>query len=73
MSVGPLFTVFGLLTSRAATVGTSDILLLLGFGLHLATLLGLITAPSEIDTVFEDILKIIHSCLVYGLQFTVYS
>ena len=60
MSVGPLFTVFGLLTSRAATVGTSDILLLLGFGLHLATLLRLVTPTSEVDAVLEYFLEIVH-------------
>ena len=60
MSVGTLFTIFGLLSRRATTVGTSDILLLLGFGFHLAIVFRLITASSEADTVFENILKIIH-------------
>lgn len=36
MTVGTLFAVFRLLTGRAAAVRSSDILLLLGFGLHLA-------------------------------------
>ena len=60
MSVGSLLTVFRLLTGRTAAVGTSDILLLLGFGLHLAIVLRLVTSTSEVDTVFEYVLKIIH-------------
>ena len=35
MSVGPLFAVLGLLTGRTATVGSGDVLLLFGLGLHL--------------------------------------
>ena len=61
MPVGPLLTVFGFLSGRAATVGTGDVLFLLGLGLHLSFVLGLIAAPSEVDAVFEDILKIVHS------------
>ena len=34
MSVGPLFAVLGLLTGRTATVGSGDVLLLFGLGLH---------------------------------------
>ena len=60
VSVGSLLTVFGFLTSRATTVGTSDILLLLGFGLHLAIVLRLVTSTSEVDTVFEYVLKVVH-------------
>ena len=60
MPVGPLLTVFGFLTGRAAAVGTSDVLFLLGLGLDLAVVLGLITASAKVDTVFEDILKIVH-------------
>ena len=60
MSVGSLFTVFRLLTGRTAAVGTSDILLLLGFGLYLAIVFRLITSTSEVDTVFEYVLKVIH-------------
>ena len=72
VSVGSLLTVFGFLTSRATTVGTSDILFLLGLGLHLATLLRLVTTTSEVDAVLEDTLEIVHFFYVYGLQFTVY-
>ena len=60
MSVGTLLAVFGFLTGRTAAVGTSDILLLLGLGLHLAIVLRLVTSTSEVDTVFEYVLKIIH-------------
>ena len=60
MTIGTLFAVFGLLPCRAATVSTSDILLLLGLGLHLAVVLWLVTSTSEVDAVFEDPLKIVH-------------
>jgi len=73
VSVGSLLTVFGFLTSRATTVGASDILFLLGLGLHLATLLRLVTTTSEVDAVLEDTLEIVHFLLmftVYSLRFT---
>ena len=60
MPVGPLLTVFGLLTSRAATVRTGDILLLLGLGLHLAVVFRLVPSTSEVDAVLQDMLKIVH-------------
>ena len=60
MAVSPLLTVFGFLPCRAATVSPSDILLFLGFGLHLAVVFRLVSSTSEVDTVFEDILKIVH-------------
>ena len=60
MSVGTLLAVFGFLTGRTAAVGTSDILLLLGLGLHLAIVLRLVTSTSEVDTVFEYVLKVVH-------------
>ena len=60
MSVGSLLTVFRLLTGRTAAVGTSDILFLLGLGLHLAIVLRLVTSTSEVDAVFEYVLKIVH-------------
>ena len=60
MSVGTLLAVFGFLTGRTAAVGTSDILLLLGFGLHLLVVLRLVTSTSEVDTVFEYVLKVVH-------------
>ena len=60
MPIGPLLTVFGFLLGRATTVSTSDILLFLGLGLHLAIVLGLIAPSSEVNTVFEDMLEIVH-------------
>ena len=60
MSVVSLFTVFGFLTGRTAAVGTSDILFFLGFGLHLAIVLWLVSSTSEVDAVFEYVLKIVH-------------
>ena len=58
MPVGPLFTVFSLLLGRAATVGTSDVLLFLRLGLHLVVLLAGTTATSEVDTVLQNLLEI---------------
>ena len=60
MTIGTLLTVLRLLTGTAATMGSRDILLLLGFGLYLAIVLRLVTSTSEVDAVFEDILKIVH-------------
>ena len=60
MPVGTLLAILGFLAGRTATVSTGDILLLLGFGLHLAIVLWLIASTAETDTVFEDILKIVH-------------
>ena len=60
MSVSPLLTVFGFLTCRAATVSTSDILLLLGLGLHLAIVFRLISSTSEVNAVLKDVLEIVH-------------
>lgn len=36
LAVGSLLAILGLLTRRAAAVGTGDVLFLLGLGLHLA-------------------------------------
>ena len=60
MPVRPLLTVFGFLSGRAATVGTGDILFLLGLGLDLTVVFGLIAASAEVDAVFEDMLEIVH-------------
>jgi len=60
MSVGTLLTILGFLSGRAAAVGTGDILLLLGFGLHLAVVLRLIASSPEVDTVLENVLEIVH-------------
>ena len=64
MTVGTLLAVLSLLTGRAGTVGTSDVFLLLGLGLHLAIILRLVTSASEVDAVLEDMLKIIHCALI---------
>ena len=58
MPIGTLLTVFGLLLGRAATVSTSDVFLLLGFGLHLLFFLTRTTATSEVDAIDENILEI---------------
>ena len=60
VAVGPLLTVLRLLAGRATAVGPRDILFLLGFGLYLAIVLRLVTSASEVDAVFENILKIVH-------------
>ena len=61
MTIGALLAVLCLLPGRAAAVGARDILLLLGFGLHLAIVLWLVTSASEVDAVFKDILKVVHN------------
>ncbi len=58
MSVCPLLTVFGLLSGRATTVSTSDILLLLGLGLYLVVLFAGTTATTKRNAIHEDILEI---------------
>ena len=58
MSVGTLFAVLCLLTGRAATMGTSDVLFLLSLGLHLVIILARTATTSEADTVLQDMLKI---------------
>ena len=63
MAIGTLFAVLGLLSGTAAAVSPSDILFLLGFGLHLAIVFRLVTSASEVDAVLEYILKIIHTFL----------
>ena len=60
MTIGALLTVFRLLAGTAAAMGARDILLLLGFGFHLAIIFRLVTSTSEVDTVFESVLKVVH-------------
>ena len=58
MPVGPLLTVLGFLPSRARTVGTGDILFLLGLGLDLVLFLAGTATPSERDAVDQYVLEI---------------
>ena len=58
MSVGPLFTVFGLLLCRATTVSASDILLFLGLGLYLVVLFARTTATTEVNAILQNLLEI---------------
>ena len=60
MPIRPLLTVFGFLPCRTATMGTSDVLLLLGLGLHLPFVFGLVAPPSEANAVLKDMLEIVH-------------
>ena len=67
MPVGPLLAVLRLLSGRARTVGTGDILLFLGLGLHLAVV-GVVLAwrPSEDEATLYDVVNICHE-LIGGL------
>ena len=58
MPVRPLLTVLGLLTGRARTVGTGNVLLFLGFGLHLVVTIACTSSPSEADAILQDALKV---------------
>ena len=60
MTIGALLTVLRLLTGTATAMSPRDILFLLGFGLHLAIILRLVSSTSEVDAVFEYVLKIVH-------------
>ena len=62
VAISPLLTVFGFLTSRAATMSTRDILFLLGLGLNFS--FGRVVAlatPAEGNAILEDMLKIVHT------------
>jgi len=67
MPIGTLLTVFGFLLGRAATVGTSDILLFLGLGLYLVVLFARTTATTEIYAILQYLLEItlLTHCIVY--------
>ena len=58
MPIGTLLTVFGFLLGRAATVGTSDILLFLGLGLDLVVLFARATATTEVNAILQNLLEI---------------
>ena len=59
MPVSPLLTVFGLLPCRAATVSTSDVFFLLGFGLHLVFILSRPSATSEVNAILKNEAEIV--------------
>ncbi len=59
MSVSPLFAVFGFLSGRTRTMGTSDIFLLLGLGSDLVLLFPGTAATTEGDTILQDTLEIV--------------
>jgi len=58
MPIGTLLTVFGFLLGRAATVGTSDVLLFLGLGLDLVVLFARTTATTEVNAILQNLLEI---------------
>ena len=58
MSVSPLLTVLRLLACATASMGSSDILFLLGFGLYLVVILVLTTATAEVDAILQNVLEI---------------
>jgi len=58
MPVGPLLTVFGFLTSRAATVSTGNVFLFLGLGLDLVIIFTRTTATTKRYAIYEDILEV---------------
>ena len=60
MSVGPLLSVLRLLSGGAGAVGTGDVGLFLGFGLHLVIVFLLGTASAEADAILEYAFKIVH-------------
>ena len=58
MPIGTLLTVFGFLLGRAATVGTSDILLFLGLGLDLVVLLTGTAATTKRNAIDQNVLEV---------------
>ena len=58
MAVCPLLTVLGFLPCRARTVGTGDVLFLLGLGLYLVLFFAGASSSAKGDTVNEDILEV---------------
>ena len=58
MPVCPLLTVFGLLSCRATTVSTSDILFLFGLGLYLVFLFTRTTTTTKRNTVLQNLLEV---------------
>ena len=58
MTVSPLLTVLGFLPGRARTVGTGDILFLLGLGLYFVLFLAGTASSAKGDAIDEDILEV---------------
>ena len=61
LTVGALLAILSLLTCRARAVGAGDILLFLGFGLHLVVvLLRTAAATAKLDALHQDLFEIVH-------------
>ena len=58
MPVSPLLTVLGFLPGRARTVGTGDILFLLGLGLYFVLFLAGTASSAKGDSINEDVLEV---------------
>ena len=60
LTIGPLLTVFCLLAGRTTAVRSRDVLLFLGFGLHLA-FIGIFpfTASAKGNTILQNTLEIV--------------
>ena len=61
LAVGTLLTVFSLLTGRAAAMGTGDIFLFAGFGLHLVFFRTTFRRPFEDHPVLNDFFDVAHN------------
>ena len=60
MAVSALLAVFGFLLGRATAMGTGDVFLLFGLGLHLTLVrIAALSATSKRDTIFENTLEIV--------------
>ena len=58
MAVCPLLTVLGFLPGRARTVGTGDILFLLGLGLYFVLFFAGTASSAKGDSINEDVLEV---------------
>lgn len=67
-SIGSLLAILRLLLGRATAVGTSDVLLLLGFGLYLACALAFLGRTLEYDTATGNYLINIRHNLVISYE-----
>ena len=62
MSVGPLLSVFGLLHSRTAAVGSGDVFLFLGFGFHLVFGFARTATSAKANAILKNTLEIVVLC-----------